>query len=70
MNLIKRIHRKIPLIVKRIAFTCAAISIAIGGYGLAANNDTFIKIGGYCTIISAGLPPLFGLGKEEPKIND
>lgn len=54
------IKKKIPIIIKRIAVSCGLISAAIGGYGLVASNETFIKIGGICLMISVGVPPLFG----------
>jgi hypothetical protein len=65
ITLIKKIHSKIPLIVKRLAITCGVLSSAIGGYGLVANDDFFIKTGGVCLMISVGLPPLLGIKKDE-----
>jgi hypothetical protein len=62
---VKKIHNKIPLIIKRIAITCGVLSSAIGGYGLVANDNFFIKTGGICLMISVGLPPLFGIKKDE-----
>ena len=61
---VKKIHKAIPLIVKRIAITCGLLSSAIGGYGLVANDNFFIKTGGICLMISVGLPPLFGIKKD------
>lgn len=62
---IKKIHNTIPQIIKRIAITCGLLSSALGGYGLVANDDFFIKTGGICLMISVGLPPLFGIKKNE-----
>jgi 1,4-dihydroxy-2-naphthoate octaprenyltransferase len=70
MKVVNKINSKIPLIVKRIAVTCAAISIGLGSYGLITSDTLFIRIGGFCTIISTGLPALFGFKKDEVKSDE
>lgn len=59
------IKSAIPTIIKRIAVVAGAISLGLGSYGLISNDDLFIKIGGISTMISVGLPPLFGVKKDE-----
>lgn len=62
---IQDIHKKIPTIVKRISVASFTIGTTILGYGALVEEPLFTKIGGVCMIISAGLPPLFGL--KSPK---
>lgn len=59
------IKKEIPVIIKRIAVTAGLISASIGGYGLVANDNFFIKTGGICLMISVGLPPLFGVRESQ-----
>lgn len=62
---IKALKKKIPLVIKRIAVVAGAISLAIGGYGMVAEDTFFKQLGGWCLIVSAGVPPLFGVQEEK-----
>lgn len=62
---LKELHKKIPLIVKRVSVSAFAIATAVGTYGVVAGDPVFTKIGGIAMMISVGLPPLFGL--KSPK---
>lgn len=61
MNIVTKIHKAIPLIVKRISIAAFSIGTVIGGYGLVADDRMFKLIGGYSMLVSSGLPPLFGV---------